>query len=140
MANPERGRISREEALDFWRKFFSRPGKQPTMPEAVAPVRLTDQGKTLAAMLSAYDAQQVGMTPEEKEDQNRRVVTGEEDVIVSGEELQRRRAGVQISQDSSKSMDQAMKDVKDLEEASKTIPGIKGLLRMLAEDKGEEEK
>ena len=139
MAHPEKGRF-------LGKIFKGRPGKasrvneQHTMPEAVTPVKLSDQGKSLAAMLSAYDTQQEGMTPEEKRAQNERVARGEEDVTVSDAEFQRRRAGVQIMQDSGKSMPEAMRDVRTLEEASETIPGIKGLLRLLAETKAEEKK
>lgn len=139
MVNPERGSFLSK----ITKRIFGKPhrvGGDPAMPEAVAPIRLTDQGKTLAAMLSAYDAQQAGMTLEQREAQNRKVASGEEDVIVSDAEFQRRRAGVQIRQDSGKSMEEAMRNVEALEAASEQIPGIKGLIRMLAEQKGEEKK
>jgi len=139
MANSERGNfLSKVIKGRFGRA--PRADEQPKMSEAVPPVKLSDQGKSLAAMLSAYDTQQEGMTPEEKRAQNERVARGEEDVTVSDAEFQRRRAGVQIMQDSGKSMPEAMRDVRTLEEASETIPGIKGLLRLLAETKAEEKK
>lgn len=117
-----------------------RAEQQPAMSGAEVPIRLTDDGKTLAAMLSAYDAQQAGMTPEEKDAQNEKIVSGKEGFTVSYEELQRRRAGVEIQQLKGISADEAMGNVETLEAASEEIPGIKAVLRMLAEKKGEEEK
>ncbi len=58
--------------------------------------KLGPQGVDLCAVLDAYDVAQKEMSPEEKAAQNKRIVTGEEHFIVSGEEAEARRVIVVI--------------------------------------------
>ncbi len=96
---------------------------------------LTDSGKDLLAMLSAYDEAQASMTPEERDAMNQRVASGAEDFTVLGLEMTRRRAGVEIASTQGISIGEGLRMEESLEDASQHIPGIKGLLHLLAQDR-----
>ena len=98
------------------------------------PKELFDSGKDLLALLSAYDEAQVGMTPEEKDAMNERVAVGDEDFTVSRSEMTRRRAGVEIARLQGATIGEGLRTVESLESASEQIPGLKGVLNLLARE------
>ncbi len=105
-----------------------------TTKDVTPPAGLTDAGKNLLAMLSAYDEAHADMTPEERDTMNKRVAAGEEDFMVSGVELTKRRAGVEIARTQSVTVGEGLRMADSLEDASQHIPGIRGLLHLLVQD------
>lgn len=116
-------------------------GGKPGTPESWKPraaskvpsaTGLYDEGKSLAAMLRAYDEAQVGMSSQDKNAMNQRIVRGEEEFSISGEEMQRRRAALEIEGLLGSSPRQAAEQLEELESAAKETPGIAALIDILA--------
>jgi hypothetical protein len=91
----------------------------------------------MRALLNAYDKAQAGMSEEEKEAMNQRVVSGEESFSISADEVEKERATTaRLAELEGTSMKKAEKDKNTLEEAAKTLnaPGIDALLKVLGAD------
>ena len=100
--------------------------------DATPPEGLTDSGKDCLALLSAYDEAQAGMTPEERDVMNQRVASGAEDFTISGSEMTRRRAGVEMARRKGFTIGEGLRQVESLEIVSKRVPGLIGVINLLA--------
>jgi hypothetical protein len=105
--------------------------QQPTniQPERPATVDKNKARLDMAAVLNAYD-----LSSPEEQARMLREMKEKGDTSVSGEPLQRGRVAAKMSINNGISREAGLRDLKTLEEASKQIPGIKVLLRILAQD------
>lgn len=98
---------------------------------------LKDLGVNLRAALNALDDAQKGMSLEEIDAMNKKIVSGEEDFTVAPEEAGRRRAAIRIADLRGVPDSEGEKIRKQLEEAAAAMdnPTIRGFLNLLGKSK-----